>query len=297
MKLKNPMVLVLAGQAVALVGAVVVFAVSQSHAAPKRSHHAEAEEAEQEEAPKKHPKHAAKEEEEAPPPAEEPSAPGHHGRRAESEARPPVAAEPTEPPPAAHEATQNAAADETPFEGLLKSLMAGNGRFIEGAVKQRDALALRDATAEADRASVVVVTCTDSRVAPELVFDQPLGVFEVVRVPGAQLDAAGVKMVEAAVKRLHAQAVLVMGHLGCDHVEEARAKAPAKAPRKVTSLPAALAGLKKGDVEHEATARSVDFTVRTLRRNSRFLAADRELTVLRLIYAPKTGAVTWLDAE
>ena len=305
MKLKSPLVLVLVGQAVLLVAAVVVFAVSQSsHAAPSKKHKAADETEEvasakkhgdedepEEEAPKKKKGKPAAEPEEDVADKEEPAA-EHHGRHHAEKRQDPEP--PTHEPPAAEAEPKHAdPAPEPSFEAVVNDLVAGNGRFVDGATKQRDLLAVRKASAEKDEARAVVVTCTDSRVSPELIFDQPVGVLEVVRVPGAQLDAAGVKTVEQAVKRLHAKVVLVMGHAGCAHVQDAKDHAPKKMPRKVTTLSSALAAAHD---DEEATQISVGYTVQALRK-SRVLAGNEDLAVLRLVYAPATGAVTWLDAN
>ncbi len=155
------------------------------------------------------------------------------------------------------------------FEQLITELQQGNTRFIEGVSRQRDVLARREALASAEQASAVVVTCTDSRVVPELIFDQPMGTFSVVRLPGAQLGEAGARAVEDSVKRLHVSAVLILGHFGCHHV---------------------------GETE-EATLSSVSFAARELKRRSKVIAKATDLNVLRVVYAPKTGQLRWLDAE
>ncbi len=169
-------------------------------------------------------------------------------------------AEPSAPPPPAQTRT---------FEQLITELQQGNLRFIEGVTRQRDALARRETLASVEQASAVVVTCTDSRVVPELIFDQPMGTFSVVRLPGAQLGEAGARAVEESVKRLHVNAVLILGHFGCHHV---------------------------GDND-EATLSSISFAARELKRRSKVIAKATDVSVLRVVYAPKTGQLRWLDAE
>jgi carbonic anhydrase len=310
MKLKDPLVIVLASQMVVLVGAVAFMAIRAGTA----------------EAPvKKHAKVAAVEEDEPPPPhvrltpppvpqpneadggewadfpkGEKPAAPAkseaHAGKK-------PVA--PPVPEPSKHEEPAPPPAKEakapSTFEDVVSGLVAGNARFVEGATRQRDVVALRESLGEEERADAVVVTCSDSRVVPELLFDQPLGSFSVVRVPGAQLDDSSVKAVEDAVTRLHAKVVLVVGHLGCHHVEQALKGAGKKGVARPLTLTNALGGLKtafEGEaLDDAATVASVSFATRELRRRSKVIARNNELPVLRLVYAPKTGAVRWLDAE
>lgn len=173
-------------------------------------------------------------------------------------------------PPAGLVGPPPVAAVAPTFEAVITELQQGNARFVEGVTRQRDAIARREAVSDEEHASVVVVTCTDSRVVPELIFDQPLGTFSVVRLPGAQAGEPGARAVQESVKRLHASAVIVLGHLGCSHVVH-------KAP------------LEEDDA---ATAASVSAAVKDLKKRARL-----EVNVLRVVYAPKTGKLRWLDAE
>jgi carbonic anhydrase len=185
------------------------------------------------------------------------------------------------------------------LEALIAQLVDGNARFVDGVSRQRDPVALRESMGDEERATAVVVTCTDSRVVPELMFDQPLGTFAVVRLPGAQFDDVAARAVEESVTRLHARAVLVLGHFGCHHVHQALEEKGAKS--RASTLPGALSGLAhslEGEaLDEAATTASVTFAAKELRRRSKTLARSTEVTTLRVVYAPKTGKVRWLDAE
>lgn len=252
MKLGNPLALVLGGQMVVLLGAGVVFAVQQSQAAtPHVKKKAKA-------VP------AAREEKEAPHLGEQEvvaAAPAHGEQEAPHEEAPAA--------PQEHEASS--------FEKMVESLVAGNARFAEGVSRQRDSVAVRVQGADQEHADAVVVTCTDSRIVPELIFDAPIGSFVVVRTSGGQVDVSTAKTVEESVKRLGAHTVLVMGHAGCHHAEASVAKA-----------------LKGKPVNDGAT---VSVAVKDLRKKSPWLAKGHEVTIFRLLYTPKTGVVTWLDAD
>ncbi len=104
-------------------------------------------------------------------------------------------------------------------EAVLAKLLEGNRRFVEGKLLHprrtpKDFAAL----AEGQAPHAVVVGCADSRVAPELVFDQGVGDLFVVRVAGNVVSGAGATVkgsVEYAVAELGARLVLVLGHSGC----------------------------------------------------------------------------------
>jgi carbonic anhydrase len=184
-------------------------------------------------------------------------------------------------------------------EDFIAQLMAGNSRFVEGTTRQRDAVARRESLSGEERAEAVVVTCTDSRVIPELLFDQPLGTFSVVRMPGAQIDASSASAVDDAIKRLHPKLVLLLGHTGCHHVLQSLKGASASSRGRPNSLASALAGLSgslQGEaLELAAAQQSVSFAMSELRRRSRVKGTSA--SHLRLLYSPQSGLVRWLDAE
>lgn len=299
----NPLAAVLVGQVVVLIGALGFFAGRSGHApapvAKKKSQPpraaAEVEDIElhplKKTSGEKPPveKHA----EDAPAPVAKLFEEGEKEEPAEwksFEAKPePVA----EAKAVAGKEEKQKEAPASSFEDVVSGLVAGNARFVEGTTRQRDVVAIREALGAEERASTIVVTCTDSRVVPELLFDQPLGTFNVIRVPAAQVDDVAAKAVDEAITRLHPKAVLVLGHVGCAHVDKAMSKAGAKKSSRPASLVAALGGL----TTEESDVAAVTFSAMQLQRRSKVLGHGNEVTMLRVLYTPKTGAVRWLDAE
>ncbi len=105
----------------------------------------------------------------------------------------------------------------------MKNLLEGNDRFVSGNVVHPDqSIAERRAeVVSAQHPFAVVVTCSDSRVPPEIVFDQGLGDIFVVRTAGEVMDNVTLGTVEYAVDHLNVPLVLVLGHDGCGAVEAA----------------------------------------------------------------------------
>ena len=98
----------------------------------------------------------------------------------------------------------------------LQRLIEGNQRFIAGAPKgvlTEDTA--RDALKDGQSPFAVILGCADSRVAPELLFDQGLGELFVVRVAGHVVCAPALESVELAVEKLGAKLVIVLGHSRC----------------------------------------------------------------------------------
>lgn len=105
-------------------------------------------------------------------------------------------------------------------EEAKKLLEEGNKRFTDEEILKKDISSAKlEELAKGQKPFAVIVTCSDSRVAPELFFDQGLGDIFVVRVAGNVVDPIGVGSVEYAVEHLKAAYVLVVGHEKCGAVK------------------------------------------------------------------------------
>ena len=91
-------------------------------------------------------------------------------------------------------------------------LAAGNQRFVSGKPDSRDAVARRTQLTATQNPHAVVLSCSDSRVPPEVVFDQGLGDLFVIRTAGESADPLSVGSIEYAVEHLGTKEVVVMGH-------------------------------------------------------------------------------------
>ena len=104
-------------------------------------------------------------------------------------------------------------------DAVLQRLLEGNRRFVEGNLLH-PGRAPKDfaALAKGQAPLAVIVGCADSRVAPELIFDQGIGDLFVVRIAGNVVSGAGPTVkgsIEYAVAELGARLVMVLGHSGC----------------------------------------------------------------------------------
>jgi carbonic anhydrase len=104
---------------------------------------------------------------------------------------------------------------------ILDELLEGNRRFRQGASEHRayrpEAIA---ELAEAPEPRAAILACSDSRIAPEIVFDQPLGKLFVSRVPGNVCSDSAKWMLEIAVSNLNVPLVIVAGHTECLAVKQ-----------------------------------------------------------------------------
>lgn len=105
-------------------------------------------------------------------------------------------------------------------EQALQKLMDGNTRFVEskmGASSLCDAQA-RAKLAKGQKPYAIILSCSDSRVPPELIFDQALGEVFVVRVAGNVTDPLVLGSVEYAAEHLGSPLIMVLGHERCGAV-------------------------------------------------------------------------------
>jgi carbonic anhydrase len=108
----------------------------------------------------------------------------------------------------------------TPDEALQK-LMDGNKRFVENQMTSSKLcdLTTRTSLAKSQKPYAIILTCSDSRVPPEILFDKGLGEIFVVRVAGNIPDPVVLGSIEYAAEHLGSPLVVVLGHERCGAVK------------------------------------------------------------------------------
>ena len=208
-------------------------------------------------------------------------------------------------PPPQEQHSRRLNADEA-----LSDLLTGNQRFMAG---KRESPRSRPeefrALAHGQFPEAVIVSCADSRVAPEILFDVGVGDIFVVRVAGNVVGGAGVTVkgsIEYAVAELNVPLILVLGHSGCGAV-----KAAIKHLEDKDSLPGAINGLVElikpavtrskgmpGDPLENAVRQNVEVGVERLRGLDPILAPrvkGGKIKVVGGVYDLQTGAVTLMS--
>ncbi|HZD49457.1 MAG TPA: carbonic anhydrase, partial [Silvibacterium sp.] len=123
----------------------------------------------------------------------------------------------------------------TPDEAL-KALLDGNQRYIDGRFKSfdEDKQILRDHTVDKQEPFAAVLSCADSRVPVEIIFDQSIGHIFVARVAGNIINPEIIGSLEYGAAVLGTKVILVLGHANCGAVKAAiQAKA---VPGQISSL-------------------------------------------------------------
>lgn len=149
--------------------------------------------------------------------------------------------------PAKAEAAHQVQAGPAPLEALTR-LSAGNARFATGqrnrsAIASDDA-AERNALAGGQQPFAAVLTCADSRVPPELIFDQSLGDLFVVRNAGNVAEPVGGGSLEYAIEHLGVRLVIVLGHGSCGAVK-AVTGSEGTLPGQLAAIQRAMPGLRE----------------------------------------------------
>lgn len=192
-------------------------------------------------------------------------------------------------------------------DSVIEWLKAGNNEFIKGEFNVHgidSSLRIKISTEQHPRA--VILTCSDSRVAPELVFDKGLGDLFVIRVAGNISDDAVIGSIEYAVEHLHTSLVVVMGHKNCGAIAAAVADLQSERNNindhirtltdKIEQAIAAV-NLNEKDPVKKALLSNISFTVLSLKGSRPELneaVKAGKLKIVGAVYDVTTGKVEWL---
>jgi carbonic anhydrase len=194
----------------------------------------------------------------------------------------------------------NASADE-----VWNNLMAGNSRFVAGKPEARDLVPLRQKLASGQSPKAIILSCSDSRVGPELIFDQSLGDVFVVRTAGNVADPVALGSIEYAVDHLHSPLLVVLGHQKCGAVNAACSgeKMPSKNLDAIVekigpAVTQAKTYAKTDDLLESAIKENVHQSSKDVLANSdiiRDAVKSGKLSVIEAEYELDSGKVVRLD--
>lgn len=225
-------------------------------------------------------------------------------------------ATPSSPAPAvAPQATSHADAIMAEVQSLppndeqaLQMLMDGNYRFVDGLSKhpRADASRLIQTATDGQKPFATILTCSDSRVPPELIFDQGVGDLFIIRVAGNVISPDETGSIEYGVGHLHTPLLVVMGHTSCGAVTAAaqHAHVEGEVAQLLDRIQPAVANAQKQDptlagpaLVSAAIRENVWYSIETLLSNSdeiRELVNQGKLRVVGATYDIRTGNVRWL---
>ncbi len=209
--------------------------------------------------------------------------------------------------PLSAQVTQEEQKAMTP-DAVLERMMAGNARFVAGTPKNQDVKKSMEVSSKGQFPIATVLSCLDSRVPVELVFDQGIGDIFVGRVAGNVENADQLGSMEFATKLAGTKLVFVLGHSSCGAVKGACDGA------KLGNLTVLLEKIQpavdavEGHEEKGRNSKNKEFvaavveqnvrqTVADIRKDSPVLAKmekDGEIKIVGGVYDLHTGKVTLL---
>ncbi len=190
----------------------------------------------------------------------------------------------------------------------LEMLKEGNERFVEGKMIQRDLMSLVSQTATGQYPYAVVLGCIDSRVPPELIFDQGIGDIFTPRIAGNFVNTDILGSMEFATKVAGSKLIVVLGHSSCgavkgacDHVELGNLT------NTLSNLMPAVYAIE--EVVGERNSSNKDYVENVARMNVKLtvenvlqrsavmkeLVDQGELMVVGAMHDVETGRVTFMD--
>lgn len=194
---------------------------------------------------------------------------------------------------------------------VIQRLKDGNDRFVAGPVKpDNQSLARReDLTVNGQHPYAIILSCADSRVAPELTFDAGLGELFVIRIAGNVATPAAIASIEYAVAHLNTKVIVVLGHQNCGAVGAALAGGSNSynIDQLLSFIAPAIAATPEGQAStdphqshtNQVVRKNAVMTVGTLAAQSNILSAALEdgLQIVPAYYRLDTGKVDFIGQE
>jgi carbonic anhydrase len=191
-------------------------------------------------------------------------------------------------------------------DAALHRRMEGNTRYVRGDTRRHDFRGEREALSKGQNPFAAVLSCADSRIAPEYCFDTARGDLFVCRVAGNFASDEMVASLEYAVQVLNTPLILVLGHEACGAVD-----ATIKSVKDGTTLPGHLPSLvdairpaveavknQPGDLLANAIRENVKLNVDKLKSAGPILKSfvdDKKIRVVSGIYELRTGRLELLS--
>jgi carbonic anhydrase len=191
-------------------------------------------------------------------------------------------------------------------DAALHRLMEGNARYVKGDARRHDFRHEREALSKGQNPFAAILSCADSRIAPEYCFDTARGDLFVCRIAGNFASDEMIASLEYAVQVLNTPLIVVLGHDACGAVD-----ATIKSVKDGTTLPGHLPSLvdairpaveaaqgQPGDLLENAIRQNVKLNVDKLKSAAPILKSfvdDNKVKVTGGVYALRTGRVELLS--
>ena len=190
-------------------------------------------------------------------------------------------------------------------DASIKKLIEGNKRYVENKpTHQNQTAKRREEVAKGQKPFAVVITCSDSRVPPEILFDQGIGDLFVIRTAGNIVDNIGLGSIEYAVEHLKVPLVVVLGHERCGAVEATvkGGEAPGHIKALVANIVRAVDKVraKKGDLLENSIKQNIDNVVEQISKSKPILEEfvhEKKIKVVGARYDLDDGMVKFFTND
>jgi len=193
-------------------------------------------------------------------------------------------------------------------EMAIQLLVDGNKRFASSIVLTDDLTNTKRKllTEKGQKPFAAIITCSDSRVPPELIFDQGLGDLFVIRVAGNVIDSVGMGSIQYAVEHLGVPLVVVLGHEHCGavHATLGGGEFPGSIPSIANRIQPSIDKVKathpeSNHLEELVIEANVEANVDILNRDVllKHLIEKGKVKTLGAIYQLESGVVDYFDAK
>jgi len=183
----------------------------------------------------------------------------------------------------------------------MQMLVDGNQRFItEKYADNNIGQMRREELTKGQHPFAIIVSCSDSRVPPELVFDEGLGDLFVIRTAGEVVNDVALGSIEYAIEHLGVKLVVVLGHEGCGAVQATLAGG--EVPGHIVAIANAItpavnqAKLQQGDLYTNSIKANVDLIVDKLKTSEPIIKetiAKDHVKIVGAVYELKTGKIVF----
>jgi len=194
--------------------------------------------------------------------------------------------------------------DQMTPEKALEILKAGNQRFLEKKLVDRDLLEQTSLTSSGQYPFAVILGCVDSRVPPELIFDLGIGDIFSVRIAGNFVNEDILGSMEFATKVVGSKHILVLGHTSCGAIQGAKDQVElgnlTGLVNKLQPAVAAASELSDDPEVDQIAEMNVKLTMEDIKVKSPILKelTDRgEISISGAMYDVSTGHVKFLKSE
>ena len=193
-------------------------------------------------------------------------------------------------------------------EKAMEMLKAGNARFVASTPLKRDLNQQVDQTAGGQYPFAVVLSCIDSRIPTEIVFDQGIGDIFNARIAGNFVNEDILGSMEFACKLAGASLIVVMGHTACGAVKGACDKAQlgnltgllnkiTPAVDATSTAPGEERNSKNSSFVNRVATKNVEMTMQDIKDKSQVLAemlSKKEIGLVGAMYDVSTGKVEFI---